>query len=402
MAKSYDSKRTIATGSLVFPYVFHWPQLPPGVLEPAPDPIFLLRRSYISFVLASGVGLEDIYAVVTPARTLKHRRSRKRPLSSASRASWQDSCEYSTRRCQSSAMWPRARTWLSMPKKGCSYSSTKACSPRSQSGGTLPRSRRRADRIHQKALGQTGPTEGGIDRRYYKLCAIPELKNDCGQAISDPSANASGSSSDQSRACFAAMPARSSSAIRSFHFSSSLDAWRCRRSARASIRSACARRRIALSGEESFTVYGGAGLGACRHGFRCRSLYDRSTLHASGLLCGLLGLLWRGLNGFPCRRRSGLRDSRLRGLLLRCPSRLLRGGDPSLSFCAHRPLGGLRRSRYALCRLTVGTFRTPASLAGLQLTCLVGEQGACLLQLGNLLVDRFQNLVCLHIPSPSA
>jgi hypothetical protein len=66
MAKSYDSKRTIATGSLVFPYVFHWPQLPPGVLEPAPDPIFLLRRSYISFVLASGVGLEDIYAVVNP------------------------------------------------------------------------------------------------------------------------------------------------------------------------------------------------------------------------------------------------------------------------------------------------------------------------------------------------
>jgi hypothetical protein len=63
MAKSYDPKRTIATGSLVFPYVFHWPQLPPEVLEPAPDPIFLLRRSYISIVLASGVGLEDIYAV---------------------------------------------------------------------------------------------------------------------------------------------------------------------------------------------------------------------------------------------------------------------------------------------------------------------------------------------------
>jgi hypothetical protein len=34
-----------------------------------------------SFVLASGVELEDIYAVVIPARTLKHRRSRKQPLS---------------------------------------------------------------------------------------------------------------------------------------------------------------------------------------------------------------------------------------------------------------------------------------------------------------------------------
>jgi hypothetical protein len=42
-----------------------------------------------SFVLASGVELEDIYTVVTPARTLKHRRSRQRPLSSASRAGWQ-------------------------------------------------------------------------------------------------------------------------------------------------------------------------------------------------------------------------------------------------------------------------------------------------------------------------
>jgi uncharacterized protein (DUF2384 family) len=36
-----------------------------------------------SFFLASGVELEDIYAVVIPARTLKHRRSRKQPLSPA-------------------------------------------------------------------------------------------------------------------------------------------------------------------------------------------------------------------------------------------------------------------------------------------------------------------------------
>ena len=34
-----------------------------------------------SFVSASGVELKDIYDVVIPARTLKHRRSRKQPLS---------------------------------------------------------------------------------------------------------------------------------------------------------------------------------------------------------------------------------------------------------------------------------------------------------------------------------
>jgi hypothetical protein len=39
MAKSNDSKRTIATGSLLVPYVSHCPQMPRGVLEPAPDPI---------------------------------------------------------------------------------------------------------------------------------------------------------------------------------------------------------------------------------------------------------------------------------------------------------------------------------------------------------------------------
>lgn len=33
------------------------------------------------FVLASGVELKDIYEIVIPARTLKHRRSRKQPLS---------------------------------------------------------------------------------------------------------------------------------------------------------------------------------------------------------------------------------------------------------------------------------------------------------------------------------
>lgn len=34
-----------------------------------------------SFVSASGVQLKDIYDIVIPARTLKHRRSRKEPLS---------------------------------------------------------------------------------------------------------------------------------------------------------------------------------------------------------------------------------------------------------------------------------------------------------------------------------
>ena len=34
-----------------------------------------------NFVLASGFELKDIYVVVIPARTLKHRRSRKQPLS---------------------------------------------------------------------------------------------------------------------------------------------------------------------------------------------------------------------------------------------------------------------------------------------------------------------------------
>lgn len=35
-----------------------------------------------SFVSASGVKFQDIYDIVIPARTLKHRRSRKQPLSS--------------------------------------------------------------------------------------------------------------------------------------------------------------------------------------------------------------------------------------------------------------------------------------------------------------------------------
>jgi putative toxin-antitoxin system antitoxin component (TIGR02293 family) len=34
-----------------------------------------------NFVLASGLGLKDIYDIVIPARTLKHRRSRKQSLS---------------------------------------------------------------------------------------------------------------------------------------------------------------------------------------------------------------------------------------------------------------------------------------------------------------------------------
>ena len=39
MAKSNDSKLTIATGSLLVPFISRWLPLPPGVLEPAPDPI---------------------------------------------------------------------------------------------------------------------------------------------------------------------------------------------------------------------------------------------------------------------------------------------------------------------------------------------------------------------------
>jgi hypothetical protein len=37
--------------------------------------------------------------------------------------------------------------------------------------------RRRADRVHQAALAKLVMTDTGIDRRYYELCALSELKN---------------------------------------------------------------------------------------------------------------------------------------------------------------------------------------------------------------------------------
>ena len=36
---------------------------------------------------------------------------------------------------------------------------------------------RRADRVHQAALAKLVMTDTGIDRRYYELCALSELKN---------------------------------------------------------------------------------------------------------------------------------------------------------------------------------------------------------------------------------
>jgi putative toxin-antitoxin system antitoxin component (TIGR02293 family) len=38
-------------------------------------------ETMVHFISASGVGLKDIYDIVIPARTLKHRRSQKQPLS---------------------------------------------------------------------------------------------------------------------------------------------------------------------------------------------------------------------------------------------------------------------------------------------------------------------------------
>lgn len=70
-----------------------------------------------SFVTASGVELKDIYEIVIPARTLKHRRSRQQPLSP-------DESDKLARLVrifdQAVAVFggiEQARSWLQKPKK---------------------------------------------------------------------------------------------------------------------------------------------------------------------------------------------------------------------------------------------------------------------------------------------
>jgi putative toxin-antitoxin system antitoxin component (TIGR02293 family) len=69
------------------------------------------------FIFASGVPLKDIYDIVIPARTLKHRRSRKQPLSP-------DESDKLARLVrifdQAVAVFgdrEQARVWLNKPKK---------------------------------------------------------------------------------------------------------------------------------------------------------------------------------------------------------------------------------------------------------------------------------------------
>ena len=70
-----------------------------------------------NFVSASGLGLKDIHEIVIPARTLKHRRSRKQPLS-------RDESDKLARLMrvfdQAVAVFgevAQARAWLNAPKK---------------------------------------------------------------------------------------------------------------------------------------------------------------------------------------------------------------------------------------------------------------------------------------------
>ena len=69
------------------------------------------------FLSASGVELKEVYEIVIPARTLKHRRSRRQPLSSDE----SDKLARLVRIFDQAVMVfgdaERAREWLSLPKK---------------------------------------------------------------------------------------------------------------------------------------------------------------------------------------------------------------------------------------------------------------------------------------------
>ena len=70
-----------------------------------------------SFVSASGVELKDIYEIVIPARTLKHRRSRKQPLSSDESDKLARMVRVFEQAVSVFGDRDHARNWLNQPKK---------------------------------------------------------------------------------------------------------------------------------------------------------------------------------------------------------------------------------------------------------------------------------------------
>ena len=70
-----------------------------------------------SFVAASGVELKDIYEIVIPARTLKHRRSRKQALSSDESDKLARLARVFEQAVSVFGDPEQARTWLNKPKK---------------------------------------------------------------------------------------------------------------------------------------------------------------------------------------------------------------------------------------------------------------------------------------------
>lgn len=70
-----------------------------------------------NFVSASGVELKDIYDIVIPARTLKHRRSHKQPLSRDESDKLARLARVFDQAVSVFGGVEEARTWLSKPKK---------------------------------------------------------------------------------------------------------------------------------------------------------------------------------------------------------------------------------------------------------------------------------------------
>jgi putative toxin-antitoxin system antitoxin component (TIGR02293 family) len=70
-----------------------------------------------SFVSASGVELKDIYDVVIPARTLKHRRARREPLSADESDKFARLVRTFDQAVTVFGDAERARRWLLSPKK---------------------------------------------------------------------------------------------------------------------------------------------------------------------------------------------------------------------------------------------------------------------------------------------
>jgi putative toxin-antitoxin system antitoxin component (TIGR02293 family) len=73
--------------------------------------------SMANFVSASGVPLKDLYDIVIPARTLKHRRARREPLSPDESDKFARVVRIFDHAIRVFASPERARAWLDEPKR---------------------------------------------------------------------------------------------------------------------------------------------------------------------------------------------------------------------------------------------------------------------------------------------